>query len=108
MQSPNDNQITTWVRLTLLAAPSLEEPLVDFLLETNPELEFTLGLVLAHASGHETLSLVEQVSGRKKRIRLEVVGESSLIEELKQQLKGGFAGANLSYSIESLSDHGSI
>lgn len=78
--------------LTLLAPVLLEEELVDALLETDFALEFTAGSVYAHASNDEVLSLVEQVTGRRRKIRFEIMVTethlSALLESLGERLKG--------------------
>lgn len=108
MQNPDSNKTSDGFRLTLLATPSLEEPLVDCLLEMDLELDFTLALVYAHASGREALSLGEQVSGRKKRIRLEVTGRQTQIQAFRDRLKEDFLGADIHFTLESLIEAGRL
>lgn len=81
--------------LTLIAAPELEEILVDLLLEYKAISGFTTSNVSGHGSSHGEgsvkLSLAEQVSGRQRRVQFMMhaaLGDlQSLIASLKTQFK---------------------
>ena len=83
--------------LTLIAPPSLEEPLVDWLLQFEAEYGFSSFPVNGHSSRQEGLTLAEQVSGRKKHVRFEMHLPETEIAGLIERLKGDFAGAGLHY-----------
>jgi hypothetical protein len=98
--------MTSLKKLTLVVPPLLEEEVIDRLLECDGGLEFTAGTVYAHASGHESLSLIEQVTGRKRRIRFEIVGEASELELLLQLLKARFSGSSIHYLLQPIEARG--
>lgn len=72
--------------------PELEEALVDFLLEFDSEIEFTMTPIFGHRRSHSGYSLSEQVTGRKKqqsfRFPLPKDRTVDLIGALKKEFKG--------------------
>lgn len=92
--------------LTLIVPPLLEEEVVDRLLECEGGLEFTAGTVYAHASDHESLSLIEQVTGRKRRIRFEIVGDQRELEFLLKSLQERFKGSSIHYLLQPIEARG--
>lgn len=83
--------------ITLVVPPTLEEPLVDWLLQFESEFGFSSFPVNGHSSRHEGLSLAEQVSGRKKQIRFEMHLPESEWRPLIEQLQRDFNGAGIHY-----------
>jgi nitrogen regulatory protein PII len=81
--------------LILIAPVHLEEILVDFLLQKNELSGFTTSHVSGHGRHHAesaaSLSMVEQVAGRQKRVQFMMHASfdtlQSLIDELKQRFK---------------------
>lgn len=81
--------------LILIVPPSLEELLVDMLLQQPAIAGFTTSNVSGHSSSHGdgelALSLVEQVTGRQKRVQFlmhaALTDLNSLIEILKVRFK---------------------
>lgn len=98
--------MTNLKKLTLIVPPLLEEELIDRLLEQGGDLEFTAGTIYAHASNHESLSLVEQVTGRKRRIRFEIVGETLVLQALLDLLKERFKSSGIHYLMEPVESRG--
>ena len=98
--------MTNLKKLTLIVPPLLEEELIDRLLEQDGDLEFTAGTIYAHASNHESLSLVEQVTGRKRRIRFEIVGETLVLQALLDLLKERFKSSGIHYLMEPAESRG--
>lgn len=98
--------MTNLKKLTLIVPPLLEEEVIDRLLERDGELEFTAGTLYAHASDHESLSLVEQVTGRKRRIRFEVVGEAEVLQAFLDSLQEPFKGSGIRYLLQALEARG--
>jgi hypothetical protein len=94
--------------LTLIAPPSLEEPLVDWLLEFESEYGFSSFPVNGHSSRHEGLTLAEQVSGRRRHIRFEMHLPETELSALIERLKGDFAGAGLHYWVLPILGHGRV
>ena len=101
-----ESVMTSLKTLTLVVPPLLEEEMIDRLLETGGGLEFTVGTVFAHASGHEALSLMEQVTGRKRRIRFDIVGEVNVLEPLLESLQAQFKGSSVHYLLQPIEARG--
>ncbi len=98
--------MTSLKTLTLVVPPLLEEEMIDRLLERDGGLEFTVGTVFAHASGQESLSLMEQVTGRKRRIRFDIVGEGNELESLLETLQAQFKGSSVQYLLQPIEARG--
>lgn len=113
--------------VTLIAAPSLEENLVDWLLshesrreadcgscETEPAGSakcchgFTSFAVSGHSSRHQGLSLEEQVAGRKKQVGFEMHIRGPDLAALLAGLKQDFAGTGLHYWVTPVLDSGTL
>ncbi|BBL73750.1 DUF3240 family protein [Methylomagnum ishizawai] len=83
--------------LTLICPPGLEEPLVDWLLESLPDHGFSTFPVSGHSSRHQGLSLAEQVAGRKRQVRFELHAPEAELFRLVERLTTEFAGTGLHY-----------
>ncbi len=86
--------------------PELEEDMVDYLLEQ----EFISGFTSYRVSGHgafSNMSLAEQVSGRRKRVQLEVLLEKDAVSQILQGLKSQ-VGLDIVYWEQAISNHGRI
>lgn len=94
--------------LTLIAPPSLEEPLVDWLLQFESEFGFSTFPVSGHSSRHEGLTLAEQVSGRKRQIRFEMHLPETEWRPLIGRLRRDFAGADLHYWVVPIEELGRV
>lgn len=73
-------------KLVLVIAPDLEEELVTLLLE-QPEVD---GYTIVAVQGNgrpDNMSLAEQVIGRRRRLRLELVLQTAAVEPLLQLLR---------------------
>lgn len=86
--------------------PELEEDMVDYLLGQ----EFISGFTSYQVSGHgafANMSLAEQVSGRRKRVQIEVLleqaGVNTILEGLKSQV-----GIDIVYWEQAITNHGRI
>ena len=93
--------------LVLVAPPQLEEPLVDFLLE----MEGFSGLSLQRIQGspaQATLTLSEQVTGRKKQVMFQVHAGTVEARQLVAKLGEDFRGSGLHYWIAPLIEAGPI
>ena len=67
--------------LTLNTNPGLEEDLVDYLLSHAGVSGFTSFAVSGHGE-HDNLSVSEQVSGRRKRLQVEIILEDSQVQSV--------------------------
>lgn len=94
--------------LTLIAPPSLEETLVDWLLQVESQFGFSSFCIAGHSSRHEGLSLAEQVSGREKQVRFEMYLPEPELATLLEQLRHQFSGVGLHYWVTPLKDCGHI
>jgi hypothetical protein len=93
-------------KLVLVIAPDLEEQLVDLLLEQPDVSGFTCVLVQGNGNPGK-MSLAEQVSGRRRRLRIEVVLPTVAVAALLERLRGGLAPDTV-YWIESVSGFGKL
>jgi hypothetical protein len=89
--------------LILLVTPKLEEVLVDFLLQQTAISGFTTtpasGHGTSHGAGHSTLklSLVEQVTGRQRRVQIMLHATLPVMQELIAALKAEFKHTDMHY-----------
>jgi len=93
--------------LVLIAPPPLEESLVDFLLEREGFSGFSLHQIDG-SPAHGTLSLAEQVTGRKRQVMFQVHAGLADARELVAQIRETFRGAGLHYWIAPLLEAGPI
>jgi len=92
---------------TIIAPPTMEEELIDWLL-TQPNISgFTSQAANGHGSGHQ-MSLAEQVTGRRRQITFWIELEKKMAESILADLKQNFSGSGLHYWLLPLSESGSI
>jgi len=96
------------VLITLTAPPSIEESLVDWLLEFAGPVGFTSQKAHGHSSRVDGLNLAEQVAGRKNQIRFQLHLPSEALPGFMDGLKQDFAGVGLHYWVSPLIDAGHI
>ena len=92
--------------VTINVPPLLEEAMVDCLLVMELADGFSSLAVSAHGSEHETLSLAEQVAGRKKQIQFQMYVPEHQLDGLIKQLKTDFSGAGLHYWVTPVLEKG--
>jgi len=85
------------VLAVLTSPPSLEIPLVDWLLSRVGATGFSSTNVSGHSTRHEHLSIAEQVSGRQRRVQIQVQLDSAELDEFLESLQQEFAGADLHF-----------
>ncbi len=83
--------------LIMVASPNLEEMLVDVLLEMPEISGFTSSEVSGHGAHGAALSLMEQVTGRQKRIQFMVYGLFEDLQKITASLKMQFEQADIRY-----------
>lgn len=88
--------------------PSLEEAMVDCLLTLDSSRGFVSFPVNGHRHGGQGLTLLEQVSGRQRRIRFQMHADKNGIAELLTRLKAEFTGTDLHYWVIPVIEHGEI
>lgn len=94
--------------LTLLAAPSVEEKLLDVLLDAVGEEVFTSAPTFSHGTSHGRLSSVEQVLGRSAAVQVQILVTEGEMNELLQRLREEFRGTGLRYWTSALAAEGEI
>jgi len=94
--------------VTINVPPLLEEAVVDCLLAIEAADGFSSLVVSAHGSEHETLSLAEQVAGRKKQIRFQMYVPELQVEVLIDRLRQDFSGGGIHYWVMPVLESGAI
>ncbi|MFZ4703857.1 MAG: DUF3240 family protein [Candidatus Methylumidiphilus sp.] len=85
------------VLITLTVPPSIEETVVDWLLQFDEHTGFTSQNANGHSSRVEGLNLAEQVAGRKKQVRFQMHLPADELPRFMESLKKDFDGAGLHY-----------
>jgi len=94
--------------VTLNVPPSLEEAVVDCLLMLESEHGFSSFPVNSHDHKNEGLSLVEQVSGRQKKVRFQMYVPEQGLAPLLAQLRTEFSGSGIQYWVLPVIENGVI
>lgn len=94
--------------LIIFASPSLEETLVDWLLEN----ESIRGFSTMHGFGHGTrpssMSLLEQVAGRQHRVEFMIATTDEIVRQLIESLRDKFSGSGMHYMVTPLIESGQL
>ena len=83
--------------LTLIGSPEIEEKLVDTVLVTLDDAVFTSAPSFTHGMTQGRLSNAEQVMGRSRSIRLEIILTERELSSLLVLLRQHFHGTGLRY-----------
>ncbi|MFO1417817.1 MAG: DUF3240 family protein [Methylotetracoccus sp.] len=94
--------------LSLMAPPELEESLIDWLLGVEGCQGFSSYPANGHSNRPQTLSLAEQVSGRRRQVRFEICLDRTLIERMVGELRDTFAGAGIRYWVVPVDASGDV
>lgn len=94
--------------ITLTISPALEETLVDWLLQFETRAGFTSFPVNGHSGRQESLTLAEQVAGRRKQVRFQMHLSSSELPQFITQLKQDFEGVGLHYWVSPVLESGHL
>ena len=92
--------------LILNTAPELEEDLVDYLLSLSCVTGFTSYPVRGHGN-HQNLSIAEQVSGRRKRLQVEVLLQGQEVDTVLAGLAQN-VGRDISWWQQPITDSGTL
>lgn len=87
---------TGQVLAVVTVPPALESQLVDWLL-LDDDAGFTSMAVHGHGTGHEHLSIAEQVSGKQRRVQFQIQLDAAKLDAFLAGLHAEFAGADLHY-----------
>jgi hypothetical protein len=94
--------------LTLIAAPTMEETLIDWLLMQDDISGFSSTEIYGHGSRSIHLSLLEQVTGRQKRVQMMIHTEKETATRLVTALKSKYPNTGLHYLITPIVEAGQI
>ena len=94
--------------LTLLSPPSIEEKLLDLLLDAVGSEVFTSAPAFSHGLSHASLSNVEQVMGRSASAQVQIIVTESEMQDLLQRLRDEFRGTGLRFWASALVLEGEI
>ena len=94
--------------LSLLAPPSIEEKLLDTLMEAVGDEVFTSVPTFSHGMAHGRMSSIEQVLGRSAAVQIQILLTEEHMSDLLQRLREEFAGTGLRYWASPLAIEGEI
>ena len=94
--------------LHLIVSPSLEESMVDWLLNQASITGFSSMVIYGHGSSESAFNLVEQVAGRQRRIQFVIHTQNTLATQLITTLKQTFAGAGVHYFVMPVTEFGRV
>ncbi len=83
--------------LVIIATPAIEDALVDWLLTCEGVSGFTSLKVNGHGTGHQPLTVAEQVTGRSRKLMFRCHLPMEVAREVIEGLKRDFAGSGLHY-----------
>jgi len=94
--------------LYLIVAPEAEDAVAEWLLEHEAVAGFSSSLIAGHGSSEHSMTLAEQVAGRRRRVMFFThLGEDeagAVLEDLRRD----FAGADLHYWLTPVSAFGHL
>jgi len=94
--------------LTLICPPAVEEKMLDLLLLSPNVTFFTSTATAAHGMAHEDLDQTEQMLGRARATKIQVIfaaaDKAALLDAIRQQ----FSGAGLRYWVTTVAETGEI
>jgi hypothetical protein len=94
--------------LTLLCSPTLEEKLLDLLLEEASGNVFTSPPASSHGLHHAQMATEEQVLGRGAAMQVQIVVDDTQLNALVQRVREAFHGTGLRYWASPLALEGEI
>ena len=94
--------------LVLRCPASVEERLVDVLLDAVGDQSFTSVPAFSHGAAHQGLSPADQVMGRSASVQMQIVLTEQSLNDLLQRLRDEFRGAGLRYWTIALASQGGI
>ncbi len=85
--------------LMIFAPPSVEETVVDWLLEHNEIEGFSSAEAYGHGVRQTGMSLLEQVTGRQRRVQFVIHTDQTIASHLIEDMRAKFSGVGLHYFI---------
>lgn len=94
--------------LTIIAPPSLEETLVDWLLEETRIDGFSTSEIFGHGARQKGMTLLEQVTGRQRRVQFQIQTDAGTATHLIEQMRARFSGVGLYYFVTPVQESGRV
>jgi len=88
--------------------PLLEEGVVDCLLAMDSIERFNSSVVNTHGCAHETMTLLEQVTGQQRQVNFQVYLPETQVLNLIDHFKKGFSGSGIQYWVSPVLESGYI
>ena len=85
--------------LIIFAPPSVEETIVDWLLEHESIEGFSSADAYGHGVRPTGMSLLEQVTGRQRRVQFMIRTDAKIAQHLIEDMRERFTGVGLHYFI---------
>jgi Protein of unknown function (DUF3240) len=94
--------------MTIVITPDIEDIVVDWLLE-RPEIErFNSYQVKSYNKDHSAYTVIEKVTGWKRKIAIRVLFPADTIPDIIREMKTKFANSGIYYRITPFYDEGII
>lgn len=94
--------------LNLLCSPTVEEGLLDLLLEIDEIEIFTSFSTSSYGGDAERLSASEQVLGRSGSVQLQVLLTNTVLTVLIERIQARFSGTGIRYWVTPIAAEGEI
>jgi hypothetical protein len=94
--------------LMIFAAPSVEETMVDWLLEHGEIEGFSSAEAYGHGVRQSGMSLLEQVTGRQRRVEFLIHTTRETAQHLVDDMREKFTGVGLHYFIVPVMEAGRL
>ena len=94
--------------LVLTVKPSMDEEIVDWLISQPFEAGFTSFDINGHGREMTNLSIAEQVSGRQKKTRFQIMIDDSEVGLFLQRLKSEFQNSGIHYWVQPIIEEGEV
>lgn len=85
------------VLLTIITTPQLEDEMMDWLLEHEEITGFSSSMIRGHGESQEQMTLAEQVTSRRNRVKFEINGVESDVRQIVGKLREDFGRADIYY-----------
>ena len=94
--------------LMIFAPPSVEDTVVDWLLEHDEIQGFSSAEAYGHGVRPSGMSLLEQVAGRQRRVQFMIHTSNEIAQHLVGDLREKFTGAGLHFFIVPVMEAGRV
>jgi hypothetical protein len=96
------------VLITIVVVPTIEDMVVDWLLEREEISGFTSHAVDGHGSSAHSMSVGEQVAGRRKQVMFQFYLPEPLMSGVVEGLTDDFRGTGLHYWVTPVVNSGRL